>query len=252
MFLSRPFLDYIPQRIISLVPSQTELLYSLGLEKETVAITKFCVHPSAWFQSKKRIGGTKQLHIEEIKSLQPDLIIANKEENVKEQIEELAISFPVWLTDVNNYTDALNMISDVGKLTGKTEGAERVINDIKTAFNTIPAYNKIPAAYLIWKDPFMATGGGTFINDMLGICGFENVFADLQRYPEVTAEDIRKSGARVLLLSSEPYPYAKEHMISMQSIFPGIKIICVDGEMFSWYGSRMEQAASYFNELVFK
>src|ERR1700741_3198050 len=95
----------IPQRIISLVPSQTELLFDLGLDKEVVGITKFCVHPPEWFQTKTRVGGTKQLKIDLIKQLQPDLIIANKEENVKEQIEELEKHFPVWISDVNNLED---------------------------------------------------------------------------------------------------------------------------------------------------
>lgn len=248
MFLTQPTIG-VPRRIVSLVPSQTELLYSLGLEVETIAITKFCVHPAEWYRIKKRIGGTKQLHLDDIKQLQPHLIIANKEENVKEQVEELAALFPVWVTDVNSYADALDMIGDVGNLTGKQDMAAKMIININEAFKILPAYNKIPAAYLIWKDPFMATGGGTFINDMMRICGFENVFADRERYPEVTAEDIRQSGAKVLLLSSEPYPFTNEHTLSLQPEFRGIKILPVDGEMFSWYGSRMEAAAYYFKEL---
>ena len=142
------------------------------------------------------------------------------------------------------------MISDIGQLTGRTENAANIKNDIRSAFEAIPTDNKIPAAYLIWKDPFMATGGGTFINDMMRISGFENVFGDIERYPEVTIEDIRNSGAKVLLLSSEPYPFTNDHIETMQPLFPGIKIIPVDGEMFSWYGSRMVLAASYFKELT--
>src|SRR5438045_6010203 len=107
------------KKIISLIPSQTELLSYLGLEKEVIGITKFCVHPKEWFTIKTRVGGTKNLNIDLIKNLQPDLIIANKEENVKEQIEELAIDFNIWVTDVNTLKDALGMIKDVGELTNK-------------------------------------------------------------------------------------------------------------------------------------
>ncbi|HEX2684244.1 MAG TPA: helical backbone metal receptor, partial [Ferruginibacter sp.] len=102
MILQRPAdLPYLPKKIISLVPSQTELLYDLGLEKETIAITKFCVHPSSWLNTKERVGGTKTINLQKIDQLQPDLIIANKEENIKEQVEALALKFPVWVTAVN-------------------------------------------------------------------------------------------------------------------------------------------------------
>ena len=114
-------INYIPKRIISLVPSQTELLHYLGLEQETVGITKFCVHPKEWFNTKTRVGGTKAIKKDIIQQLQPDLIIANKEENVKEQVEDLAKDHPVWVTDVNDLESALQMINDIGELTGKTK-----------------------------------------------------------------------------------------------------------------------------------
>ena len=248
MFLTQPTLD-IPRRIVSLVPSQTELLFSLGLEEETIAITKFCVHPARWHHTKTKIGGTKQLHLDEIKALKPDLIIANKEENVKEQVEELAALFPVWVTDVNCFDDAIAMITDIGKLTGKMESATELVNAINTAFD-MPYIEKKPAAYLIWKDPFMTVGGGTFISDMMQRCGFNNVFSEFKRYPEVTAADIRNSDCRIIILSSEPYPFRQEHIVLLQPLFPGITLLPVDGEIFSWYGSRMLYAPAYFTELA--
>ena len=111
------------RRIISLVPSQTELLYDLGLEEEVVGITKFCVHPPEWFQSKARVGGTKTIHFEKIKALQPDLIIGNKEENEREQIEALAECFPVWMSDIATLEDALDMMLRVGALVDRPEQA---------------------------------------------------------------------------------------------------------------------------------
>lgn len=242
-----------PSRIISLVPSQTELLHYIGLQEETVAITKFCIHPADWFATKTRVGGTKSLDIEKIISLHPDLIIANKEENIKEQIEALAIKFNVWVTDVNNFEDALAMIQDIGKLTGKEAETLALNVFIKEQFALLPT-NKIliNTAYLIWKDPCMTIGGDTFINNMLQLAGFKNIFADRLRYPEVTIDEIKNAECRLLFLSSEPYPFAQKHIDELQPYLPGVKIILADGEMFSWYGSRLLKVPGYLNELTAK
>ena len=166
-------LEYIPQRIISLVPSQTELLFDLGLDEQVIGITKFCVHPPEWFYTKTRVGGTKKLHIDTIHQLQPDLIIANKEENVKEQIEECAKNYPVWVSDVNNLADAYEMIEQIGLMTGKIEKAGSLIARIKTNFSQLPTNDsRLKAAYLIWNDPYMTVGGDTFIHSMLEAAGF--------------------------------------------------------------------------------
>ena len=141
-----------PKRIISLVPSQTELLFDLGLDEEVVGITKFCIHPPEWFHTKTRVGGTKKLHINIIHELQPDLVIANKEENIKEQVEELAIHYPVWVSDVNDLESAYEMIEQVGSLTSRKEQADSIIEKIKKNFSQIQHPNKKPlTAYLIWK-----------------------------------------------------------------------------------------------------
>ena len=241
-----------PQRIISFVPSQTELLYDLGLGERVIGITKFCVHPAKWFQNKTRIGGTKNLDIEKISKLQPDLIIANKEENVKEQIETLASNFPVWVTDVNNLYEAIEMIHTIGSLVGKQDAAAMLQSKIKTAFQELTIQlpsKKIRVCYLIWKEPYLTVGGDTFINTMLEAAGFENVFADRNRYPEVTLENLHQSNCDLLLLSSEPYPFAEKHIEYLQPLLPQIKIILVDGELFSWYGSRLQKAPAYFKAL---
>ena len=239
-------------KIISLVPSQTELLYSFGLDKEVIGITKFCIHPEQWFRTKTRIGGTKKLNIELIRKLQPDLIIANKEENVKEQVEMLASEFDVYLSDVNNLKDALKMIADIGTLTNKQKEAEEIIENIKKGFSTLnPMRFQKPhrCCYLIWKDPYMTVGGDTFINDMMNRCGLKNVFEDRKRYPEITPQDIKDSGCEMVLLSSEPYPFKEKNIKELQESLPKVKIILADGEMFSWYGSRLLKAAGYFKKL---
>ena len=251
MILASPDqLSYKPSRIISLVPSQTELLHYLGLETETIAFTKFCVHPKEWFRNKTRIGGTKAIDIEKINSLHPDLIIANKEENIKEQVEMLAEHFPVWVTDVNNLTDAYKMINDIGILTNKKKEASELVDSIKIKFDlvfqTFSANSRIPVVYLIWKDPFMTIGGDTFISNMLEVAGMVNVFNNQTRYPEITVPQLRTTNCELVFLSSEPYPFQQKHIDELQKELPGKKIMLVDGEMFSWYGSRLLLAPDYF------
>lgn len=239
-----------PKRIISLVPSQTELLHDLGLEEEVIGITKFCLHPQKWFKEKTRIGGTKQVHIEKLKALHPDLILANKEENVKEQIEELAKDFPVWISDVNTLEDAYEMIASIGEITGIKETAETLITRIKTNFTELQTTNhQLQTCYLIWKDPYMTIGGDTFIHHLLEKAGFQNVFANATRYPVISIEDLQNANCQLLLLSSEPFPFKQKHADELQPFLPNTKIILVDGEMFSWYGSRLLYAPAYFQSL---
>jgi len=243
-------LSAIPQRIVSLVPSQTELLHYLGLEQQTLGITKFCIHPVEWLSSKTIIGGTKNIHPEIIKALQPDLIIANKEENVQEQVEALAADYPVLLTDVDTIAAALEMISDIGQLTGTVIAADQLVSNIKKAFEKIvPAAPPVKTAYLIWNKPYMTIGGDTFINDILKKAGLQNVFEQQQRYPQISIADLEKENCQLVLLSSEPYPFKQKHIDELQQHLPHVKIMLVDGEMFSWYGSRMLLLPGYLNSM---
>ncbi len=247
----------LPQRIISLVPSQTELLYELGLENEVIGITKFCVHPRKWFQSKIRIGGTKQLHLDEIRQLQPDLIIANKEENDKEKIYNLVNDFPVWISDVNDLSQALSMITSIGNITGRQEKSGQILRKIEEGFSLLNTsiQNKQQSVYLIWKDPFMTVGGDTFINDMMEHAGLSNLFKNKNRYPAITLDEIKTEVLNtnadncLVLLSSEPYPFSQKHIEELKERLPGVAFLLVDGEMFSWYGSRLLEAPAYFLEL---
>lgn len=244
-------LTITPKRIVSLVPSQTELLHYLGLNGETVGITKFCIHPDEWFRTKTRIGGTKNLDIECIKSLDPDLIIANKEENTRKQVEELAKEFNVWVSDVNSLDSAVQMIQDIGTLTDKTIGAGDLVNKIHAGFRGIKTSNPPrKTCYLIWKDPYMTIGGDTYINNLMNLSGFENIFAGKKRYPELSVEQINAFKPELIMLSSEPYPFKQKDIAILQQQIPGTKIILVNGEMFSWYGSRMALIPAYLNELI--
>lgn len=247
-----------PQRIISLVPSQTELLHALGLDDEVCGITKFCIHPAEWVNKKKKVGGTKHLHFEIIDEVAPDLIIANKEENRKEDIDILAKRYPVWVSDVSTLNEAFEMISGVGLITGKMSEAINMIRGIKEGFFSLEdtdlvkeiSSKKIPTAYLIWKNPYMAAGNDCFIHAMLNICGLKNLFVNKSRYPETSIDELRENKCELLLLSSEPFPFREAHVTQIAEKLPGTKILLVDGEMFSWYGSRMRLAPAYFRTLL--
>lgn len=239
------------------MPSQTELLYDIGLRDEVIGISKFCKHPDEWFHTKKHIGGTKKIDFDKIKLLNPDLIIGNKEENDKGQIEQLMKDYKVWMSDICTLKDALNMIVMLGTLVGRQQEAINLKLNIELQFNNLSGklstLNAKPnVAYFIWKKPFMAAGSNTFIDDILGRCGFNNVFASITsgRYIEMNEEQISNAKPEIILLSSEPYPFKEKHVQEFQSICPGAKIILVDGEMFSWYGSRLLKAPSYFEKLI--
>lgn len=243
-------LQSFPKRIISLVPSQTELLWDLGIRKELVGITKFCIHPEELFHSTPRIGGTKKFNFEKIRTLKPDLIIGNKEENEQIQIEALQKEFNVWMSDIYTLDDALKTINAIGELVNKTEEANIISRNIKQSFIDLKKIHK-RVLYLIWKDPYMAAGKATFIGDVLGRIGMENIFEDNNsRYPEVSIKEMQVLNPELILLSSEPYPFKEKHIKELQDLLPNSKIILVDGELFSWYGSRLLKSVEYFNELI--
>lgn len=238
-----------PQRIISLVPSQTELLFDLGLDTEIIGITKFCIHPREKFKRSTKIGGTKMLDLAKIRELKPDLIIGNKEENDRAQIEELMKEFPVWMSDIKVLPEAIDMIRQIGELTGRSEKANIIADDINEQFLNLNKKHK-PArtAYFIWKDPYMLAGKQTFIDDILSRGGFDNAIYD-DRYPEISVDQLKNLNPECIFLSSEPYPFKDEHVKEIQNICPDALVSIVDGEMFSWYGSRLLLSPAYLRSL---
>lgn len=238
-----------PKRIISLVPSITEFLYDLGLGEQVVGITKFCIHPESWKNEKEIVGGTKQQHLNKIKELNPDLIIASKEENVKAYVEKILKYCTVYVSDVSDFDSAVQMMSDIGFLTKKQDKAVEIIEDIKQRFELLhKPTEKVKVVYCIWKNPWMWAGSDTFISKMLNYAGFENIISD-ERYPELSMEEIIKENPDYIFLSSEPYPFKEKHIEELNAEFPKLRFKIVDGEMFSWYGSRMLKAPQYFNSL---
>lgn len=243
-------LDQYPQRIISLVPSQTELLYDLGLEDRVVGITKFCVHPDSWYRSKTRVGGTKSYHFDRIKALDPDLIIGNKEENEQEQIQELMKHFPVWMSDIFDLPDAYEMMRQVGEIVDREEEAVALVQQTTAGFAELANTRRLSVVYLIWNDPIMAVGAETFIHCMLEQCGWANSLAQFSRYPQLTLAELQGVQPDLLLLSSEPFPFKDQHVSFFQKHLAGTQVRRVDGEAFSWYGSRLLKTQSYLQKLI--
>ncbi|MDD2984729.1 MAG: helical backbone metal receptor [Crocinitomicaceae bacterium] len=242
----------MPLRVVSLVPSQTELLFDLGLDDRLVGITKFCIYPETWFQSKTRVGGTKKVDLERVKTLNPDLIIGNKEENTPEDIAALEAIAPVWMSDIYTLEDALDMIEDLGEVLQAQEKAFALSTKIRLNFQKLGAglnpNQKFSVVYLIWKNPYFAVGNNTFIHDMLMRCGFQNHLQNASRYPEWKLEI--KNQPDAIFLSSEPFPFQEKDIAELQILCPNSKIRLVNGEYFSWYGSRLVDAVGYFEELI--
>lgn len=238
-----------PQRIISVVPLQTELLFDLGLDEEIIGITKFCIYPADKVKQRALVGGTKTLNLEAIHALNPDFILANKEENTREQIEALRQRYTVHVTDVNTLPDALSMIRKVGTLVGKHTEAEALAHRIEASLLPLPQASGLSVAYLIWRKPYMVAAADTFIHAMLEQAGFRNAFAGQARYPVVSAEELKMAQPDLIFLSSEPYPFTQKHIAELQAICPSARIRLVDGEVFSWYGSRLLRASDYFRNL---
>jgi ABC-type Fe3+-hydroxamate transport system substrate-binding protein len=235
-------------RIVSLVPSQTELLVDLGLRDKLAGITKFCVHPAGLKKEVQLIGGTKNVKIDLVKSLNPDLVIGNKEENSQTDIEALEKELPTWMSDIFNLEDALEMIRKIGEITGTSEKASEIISNIRVNFSSLESLKRTnkTVLYLIWKNPYIAAGPDTFIDSMLTTLGLENAMKQ-ERYPEVEMTGLNPD---LIFLSSEPYPFKEKHIEELQNRFPESQVVLVDGEFFSWYGSRLIDAPAYFEELL--
>lgn len=245
--------DSAPKRIVSLVPSQTELLVNLGLEESIVGLTKFCIHPIGFKNLKTIVGGTKAVNFEKIAALKPDIIICNKEENTQQIVEDLSSICTVWTTDIYTIADNNQMILDFGKLFDVEELASIMVSEINTALSEFRDFvenqKSLNVAYFIWKNPYMVAANSTFINEILKLNNFQNVYDDLDRYPEIDIRNLNEKKLDFVLLSSEPYPFKESDFQEFGDISDSYKVVLVDGEMFSWYGSRLILAFDYFKKL---
>lgn len=247
-------LKEIPKRIISLVPSQTELLVDLGLEESIVGITKFCAHPIHLKKEKTIIGGTKQIHLDKIKELKPDIILCNKEENTKDIVEACETICTVHVSDIFTIEDSLELINQYGAMFNKLDEAKNIVRKIESELKSFRVFiekkSTLKVAYFIWKDPWMVAGNNTFINYLLKLNKFKNVYETENRYPKIEFNDATIfKNVDVVLLSSEPYPFKEKHIKELKVYYPKANIMLVDGEMFSWYGSRLTKSFKYFKNL---
>lgn len=244
-------LDSPPHRIVSLVPSQTELLAHLGLDDEVVGLTRFCERPEHWRSAKTIVGGTKQVDTDTVEALAPDLILANHEENTAEDVAALDTIAPVFVTEVKTVSDALEMIRTVGTLTETSDQTSTLVGKIISRFEALSDVRPVRAVYLIWREPYMTVGGDTFIHDVMTKGGLENAYGDQTRYPEVSLELLAETSADVILCSSEPFPFHKKDKFTedLQAALPDTPLEIVDGQPFSWYGPRLLHTPAYLKSL---
>ncbi len=238
-------LEGIPKRIVSLVPSQTELLFDLGLGSRVVGRTKFCIHPKNQVKNIPIIGGTKKFNFDLIDEIAPDLILGNKEENYKEGIEQLRSKYPTWTSDIFDLDDALEMIEAIGTITDIRTEAFKMVDAIKVGWESLRGICEAKVLYFIWQKPYMVAGKNTFIDFVLSHLGFQNIVLQ-KRYPEIDEYVLMNYEPDIVFLSSEPFPFKEKHISEFKSLFPNARVQLVDGEMFSWYGSHLVKAAEYF------
>lgn len=240
--------SFPPKRIVSLCPGITDTLFALNLEDEIVGRTRFCIYPKGKVDNVPAVAGTKDIKLEAIQDVRPDLIIVEKEENTKEIVEELEKFFPVYVAEVQSVDEAYKMIEEMGTLTDRNDAAATLLNSIQRQFASLPKAAGKRIGYVIWRKPYMVVGKDTYINSLLEKMGFVNPFTEADgRYPAVTDDDFQKAELDYVLLASEPFPFKEKHANEFLDMMPETKPILVDGEMF-WYGPRMEDAPAYFQK----
>ena len=238
-----------PQRVVSLVPSITYSLYRLGLDQEVAGITRFCKFPAGWKKTKSIIGGTKDIKTDRIAQLKPDLILANKEENTKEAVEELRKIAPVYVSDVFDMETNRQFIKDLAQIFDKNDTGKEINEKIEQNLQSLAGYKPLKSIYFIWREPWMSVGGDTFINQMMQYAGFDNLLKNEKRYPVVEMENLQKLHPEMILLCSEPFPFKEKHQAEMQAFFPDAQVMIVEGEAFTWFGAYAEKAFEYFKQL---
>ncbi|MEQ9090780.1 MAG: helical backbone metal receptor [Balneola sp.] len=234
-------------RIISLVPSLTELVLDLGIGNRLVGRTRFCIHPEKLVKDIPIIGGTKNPNLEKILELEPDYIIANHEENRKEDVQALQAHTEVNITEIDTINDALNAICDLGADLELASNAQKLVDEIKILLSQSSKYPPLKTAYFIWKAPWMVAACGTYIDSVMKHYNLENVFSDQQRYPQISLDELHDQNPELVLLSSEPFPFKQKHIEEIRKVCPDSKIELVNGEWFSWYGSGMLEAFERLN-----
>lgn len=242
-------------RIVSLVPSITELLFDLGLESQIVGRTTFCVHPTGRVDKVKRVGGTKKVKLDTLRGLYPTHVIVNIDENTRALVDEIAHFVPhIIVTHPIEPRDNLNLFRLLGGIFDRAQTARRLCRDFELAYNIlVDSARHLPTRrvlYLIWKSPWMTVSKPTYISRMLSLVHWETVaHVPETRYPEVTFSDDLFATTDIMLFSSEPYPFKQKHVEAFRHMFPAVNrtLSLIDGEMISWYGSRAIPGLKYLS-----
>lgn len=239
-----------PRRIISLCPSLTETVCAVGATTQLQGVTRYCCHPEGIAQRRPVIGGALDINMAAIKSLNPDLILAVKEENNREVIASLSALYPVYVFDITTVQQGMALCEQIGILTGHGVEGARLRGQINQAWQKISvATAATPCAYLLWNHPLMGAGDNTFIHDVIATLGLTNILEhSTTRYPKVDHDLLSK--AKIILLGSEPYAFSAEEYTSLAHAYQQSRIIRVDGEAFCWYGAHMLSSAGILNQLI--
>ncbi len=237
--------DPAPSRIVSLVPSLTEALFAFGVGERVVGRTRYCRWPPGAVGRVPKVGGTKKVDVERILALEPDLVVAVREENSRKDVEEIAATgVPVLLGAPETVAGAIDFLGELAEKTRASEAgvfleaADRACRTVRKRAGTARRVF-VP----IWKNPYMTVGSDTYVHDLLRVCGGENVFGHRARYPEVTLEEIEAARPEVILLPDEPYPFSAEDLAEIYALdVPAVRensVHLADGKLLTWYGPRM-------------
>lgn len=251
-----------PRRIVSLVPSLSESLFSLGLGERVVGVTDWCVHPAAAVEPLPKVGGTKDPDIDAIARLTPDLVIANHEENTERTVRHLRErGLTVWVTYPQTVREGAEVLEALAGLGASPAVREEICSGVWTAVREAeanPPAHPTRVFCPIWRDPWMAVGSDTYADGLLRLCGGTNVFASTdgndRRYPKVSLDDVAAAQPEVILLPDEPYAFAAADAaelagLSVPAASQG-RIHLIDGTLVSWYGPRIEAAIRQIRALL--
>ncbi|TMB99361.1 MAG: cobalamin-binding protein [Chloroflexi bacterium] len=248
-------------RIVSLVPSITEALFTFGLNEAIVGVTRYCVEPAAGVAEKAKVGGTKMLDVRSVLDLQPDLVIANAEENRQEDIRQLlAAGQRVFVTFPRTVASAVQMLRQLAQMTGSTEAATPILDEAEAALAEARQANhsrpRLRVFCPIWRRPWMTVGPNTYMHDFIAACGGFNVFSERhERYPKAELDEVARRVPQVILLPNEPYPFAPKHIgeLTEYKYVPAVRdkrIYLLDGKHLCWYGPRIAGSLRYVQGLL--
>jgi ABC-type Fe3+-hydroxamate transport system substrate-binding protein len=250
-----------PRRIVSLIPSITEILFAIGAGDRVVGCTIYCTQPPEGVATKTRVGGEKNPRLEVIRDLGADLVIANVEENVREHVEILrGWGIPVHVTYPRTVSDGIRLVGELGELLDAGPRARDMEAALRAQYDQVrgAAAGRPPRRVFcpIWRRPYMTINRDTYIHDMLCVCGARNVFADRpERYPTVTLQEVAAARPAVIMLPDEPFRFRRAHLADFASYVevPAVRdgrIRLVDGKPFSWYGPRIAEALRTIPSLI--